>query len=117
MNDIIRQLEAEQLKSELPKFNIGDSVKVYVKIIEGTRERTQVFEGVVVKRQNGGIRETFTVRRISYGVGVEKSWPIHSPRLEKVEVIRRGIVRRARLTYLRDRIGKSARIKEVIKKK
>ena len=114
---IIKQLEAEQLKKEVPKFNVGDTVKVHAKIVEGARERIQVFEGVVTKRQNGGVRETFTVRRISYGIGVEKTWPLHSPRVENVEVIRRGIVRRAKLFYLRDRVGKKAKIKEVIARK
>ncbi|MCL2592251.1 MAG: 50S ribosomal protein L19 [Defluviitaleaceae bacterium] len=115
--NIIKQLEAEQLKQDVPKFNIGDTVKVYAKIVEGTRERIQTFEGVVTKRQNGGARETFTVRRISHGVGVEKTWPLHSPRVENVEVVRRGIVRRAKLFYLRDRVGKKAKIKEVITRK
>ncbi len=117
MNDIIRQIESEQLKKEIPSFKVGDTVRVYAKIVEGTRERTQVFEGTVIKRQNGGIRETFTVRRISYGTGVEKTWPLHSPRLEKVEVVRRGIVKRARLFYLRDRVGKAAKVKEEIMRK
>lgn len=117
MNEIIRQIEAEQLKSAVPAFKVGDTVRVSAKIVEGTRERTQVFEGTVIKRQNGGVRETFTVRRISYGVGVEKTWPLHSPRLEKVEVVRRGVVRRAKLLYLRDRIGKAAKVKEEIKRK
>jgi len=111
---IIKELEKEQLKSEVPQFNVGDTVRVYAKVVEGTRERTQMFEGVVIKRQNGGLNETFTVRRLSYGVGVEKTWLLHSPRMEKVEVVRRGIVRRARLFYLRDRVGKAAKVKEVI---
>jgi large subunit ribosomal protein L19 len=117
MNDMIKQIEAEQLKSVVPSFKVGDTVRVFAKIVEGTRERIQVFEGTVIKRQNGGVRETFTVRRLSYGVGVEKTWPLHSPRLEKVEVVRRGIVRRAKLFYLRDRIGKAAKVKEEIIKK
>ena len=117
MSDMIRQIEAEQMKKELPSFRIGDTVRVYAKIVEGTRERVQMFEGTVIKRQNGGVRETFTVRRLSYGVGVEKTWPLHSPRLERVEVVRRGIVRRAKLFYLRDRIGKKAKVKEAIMQK
>ena len=117
MNEMIRQIEAEQLKADPPKFKIGDTVRVYAKIVEGARERTQMFEGTVIKRQNGGVRETFTVRRVSYGVGVEKTWPLHSPRLEKVDVVRRGIVRRARLFYLRDRVGKAAKVKEEIYRK
>ena len=117
MNEIIRQIEAEQLKKEVPSFKVGDTVRVYNKIVEGTRERTQVFEGTVIKRQNGSVRETFTVRRISYGVGVEKTWPLHSPRVEKIEVVRRGVVRRAKLFYLRDRIGKAAKVKEEIIRK
>ena len=114
MSDIIRQIEAEQMKAEVPSFKVGDTVRVYAKIVEGTRERIQMFEGTVIKRQNGGVRETFTVRRLSYGVGVEKTWALHSPRLERVEVVRRGVVRRAKLFYLRDRIGKKAKVKEAI---
>ena len=117
MNAVIREIEREQMKEELPVFKVGDTVRVHGKIVEGIKERIQVFEGVVIKRQNGGIRETFTVRRLSYGVGVEKTWPIHSPRVDKVEVVRRGIVRRAKLYYLRDRIGKAAKVKEEIYKK
>lgn len=117
MNSIIREIENEQLKKEVADFKIGDTIRVYAKIVEGTRERIQMFEGTVLKRQNGGNRETFTVRRVSYGVGVEKTWPLHSPRVERIEVVRRGIVRRAKLFYLRDRIGKSAKIKEEIIKK
>lgn len=114
MNNIIREIENAQLKQEVTDFRVGDTVKVYAKIVEGTRERTQMFEGTVLKRQNGGVRETFTVRRISYGVGVERTWPVHSPRIEKIEIVRYGIVRRAKLNYLRDRIGKSAKVKEDI---
>ncbi len=114
MSDVIRAIESEQLKKEITPFNVGDTVRVFAKIVEGTRERIQVYEGVVLKRQNGGLREMFTVRRISYGVGVERSWPLHSPRIEKIEVVRRGIVRRAKLNYLRQRVGKAAKIKEVI---
>lgn len=117
MNNLIREIENEQLKAEVPNFKIGDTVRVYAKIVEGARERIQMFEGTVIKRQNGGNRETFTVRRLSYGVGVEKTWPLHSPRVERIEVVRRGIVRRAKLFYLRDRIGKSAKVKEEIMKK
>ena len=115
MNEIIKGLEAEQAKAELPVFHVGDTVKVYGKIKEGNRERIQVFEGIVLKRQNGGIRETFTVRKNSNGIGVEKTWPLHSPNVEKVEVIRRGKVRRAKLNYLRDRVGKAAKVKELVK--
>lgn len=117
MSSIIREIENEQLKKEVTPFNVGDTVRVYAKVVEGARERLQMFEGVVIKRQNGGVKETFTVRRLSYGVGVEKSWPLHSPRIDRIEVIRRGIVRRAKLFYLRDRVGKAAKIKEVIAKK
>lgn len=113
--DLIRAIEAEQLKQNLTPFNVGDTVKVHVKVKEGTRERIQIFEGIVIKRQNGGVRETFTVRRISYGVGVERTFPVHSPKVEKVEVIRRGKVRRAKLYYLRKKVGKAAtRVKEII---
>ena len=115
MNELIRQIEAEQLKSDIPQFNVGDTVRVYAKVVEGSKERIQMFEGVVIKRQNGGVRETFTVRRIASGVGVEKTWPLHSPRVDRIEVVRRGIVRRAKLYYLRDRVGKAAKVKEVIK--
>ena len=112
--DIIRELENEQLKSEVTPFNVGDTIRVYAKV-EGTRERLQMFEGVVIKRQGGGIRETFTVRRIASGVGVERTWPVHSPRIDRIEVVRRGVVRRAKLFYLRDRVGKAAKVKEVLK--
>ena len=112
MNDIIKKLEAEQLKAEVPAFNVGDTVKVYGKIKEGNRERIQVFEGTVLKIQGGSNRQTFTVRKFSNGVGVEKTWPMHSPNVEKVEVVRKGKVRRARLYYLRDRVGKAAKVKE-----
>ncbi len=113
--DIIRELEQEQLKKDITPFNVGDTVRVHAKVVEGTRERIQVFEGVVIKRQNGGIRETFTVRRIASGVGVERTWPLHSPRIDKIEVIRRGVVRRAKLFYLRDKVGKAAKVKEVLR--
>ena len=110
--NIIREIENEQLKQEIPQFNVGDTLKVYVKVVEGKRERIQLFEGTVLKRQNGGVRETFTVRKISSGVGVERTFPLHSPRIDKIEVSRKGKVRRAKLFYLRDRIGKAAKIKE-----
>ena len=115
MNDIIREIEAEQLKENLGDFHVGDTVKVYGKIKEGNRERIQVFEGTVLKIQGGGNRTTFTVRKVSNGVGVEKTWPLHSPNVEKVEVVRRGKVRRAKLNYLRDRVGKKAKVKELVK--
>lgn len=117
MNAIIKEIEQDQMKKELPEFKVGDTVRVHGKIVEGAKERIQIFEGVVIKRQNGSVRETFTVRRLSYGVGVEKTWPIHSPRVDKVEVVRRGVVRRAKLFYLRDRIGKAAKVKEEIFRK
>lgn len=115
MNDIIKKIEAEQLKAEVPEFNVGDTVKVYGKIKEGNRERIQVFEGTVLKKQGGSTRATFTVRKNSNGVGVEKTWPLHSPNVEKVEVVRKGKVRRAKLNYLRSRIGKAAKVKELVK--
>ncbi len=110
--DVLKVVETEQLKTDIPRFNAGDTVKVHVKVVEGTRERIQVFEGAILKRQGTGLRETFTVRRVSYGVAVERTFPLHSPKIEKIEVIRKGKVRRAKLYYLRDRIGKSAKIKE-----
>ena len=115
MNDIIRSIEAEQLKEVVPEFHVGDTVKVYGKIKEGNRERIQIFEGTVLKKQGGGSRATFTVRKNSNGIGVEKTWPLHSPNVEKVEVVRRGKVRRAKLYYLRDRVGKRAKVKELVK--
>ncbi len=115
MNNIIKSIEDAQLKPEVSSFNVGDTVRVYAKVKEGNRERTQVYEGVVLKRQNGGARETFTVRKNSNGVGVEKTWPVHSPIVEKVEVVRLGKVRRAKLTYLRDRVGKKAKVKELVR--
>ena len=115
MNEIIREIEAAQLKAEVPACETGDTVRVYGKIKEGNRERVQVFEGVVLKKQGGSNRATFTVRKSSNGVGVEKTWPLHSPNVEKVEVVRKGKVRRAKLNYLRDRVGKSAKVKEVVK--
>jgi len=110
--NIIQALEQEQLRQDIPTFRAGDTVRVHVKVVEGTRERIQLFEGVVIGRSSGGIRETFTVRRISYNVGVERTFPVHSPRLDKIEVVRKGIVRRAKLYYLRKLKGKAARIKE-----
>lgn len=110
--NIISVLEQEQLRKDIPGFRPGDTVKVHVKVVEGNRERVQVFEGVVIGRQNGGVRETFTVRRVSYGIGVERTFLVHSPRLAKIEVSRRGIVRRAKLHYLRGLTGKAARIRE-----
>lgn len=115
MNEIIREIEAEQLKENVSNFNVGDTVKVYGKIKEGNRERIQVFEGTVLKIQGGSSRTTFTVRKVSNGVGVEKTWPLHSPNVEKVEVVRRGKVRRAKLNYLRQRVGKKAKVKEIVR--
>ncbi len=112
MNEIIRSIEAAQVRADLPKFSIGDTVKVQVKVVEGTRERLQAFEGVVIARRNGSCRETFTVRRTSYGVGVERTFPLHSPRVDSITVTRRGKVRRAKLYYLRERSGKAAKVKE-----
>ncbi len=112
--DMIKAFTSEQLKQEIPQFNVGDTVRVHNKIVEGNRERIQMFEGTVIAKKNGGISETFTVRRVSYGVGVEKTFPLHSPRVDKVEVIRTGKVRRAKLYYLRDRVGKAAKVKERI---
>lgn len=115
MNEIIREIEAEQLKENVSNFNVGDTVKVYGKIKEGNRERIQVYEGTVIKIQGGSSRATFTVRKVSNGVGVEKTWPLHSPNVEKVEVVRRGKVRRAKLYYLRQRVGKKAKVKEIVR--
>ena len=114
---LIEALERENLKPEIPEFNVGDTVKVYNKIVEGTRERIQVFEGIVIARKNSSVRETFTVRRISFGVGVEKTFPVHSPRIDKITVLRKGDVRRSKLYYLRERSGKATRIKEKIEKR
>ncbi len=113
--EIIKSIEQEQLKSEITEFRVGDTVKVYGKIKEGNRERIQIFEGVVLKVQGTGARQTFTVRKFSNGVGVEKTWPLHSPNVEKIEVVRRGKVRRAKLNYLRGRVGKRAKVKELVK--
>ena len=115
MNEIIKSIEAEQLKETVDQFNVGDTVKVYGKIKEGNRERIQIFEGTVVKRQGGSNRETFTVRKSSNGIGVEKTWPLHSPNVEKIEVVRRGNVRRAILIYLKGRGGKKAMVIEIVK--
>ena len=112
---IIKEIEAEQMKESVSEFSVGDTVKVYNKIKEGNRERIQIFEGTVIKRQGGSNRETFTVRKNSNGVGVEKTWPLHSPNVEKIEVVRRGKVRRAKLFYLRERVGKSSKVKELIR--
>ncbi len=113
--EIIKNIEAAQMKEQVPEFHVGDTVKVYGKIIEGNRERIQVFEGTVLKRQGSSSRETFTVRKLSGGVGVEKTWPLHSPNVEKIEVVRRGKVRRAKLNYLRGRVGKAAKVKELVR--
>ena len=115
MNEIIKEIEQAQLKESVDKFSVGDTVRVYGKIKEGNRERIQVFEGTVLKIQGGSNRETFTVRKISNGVGVEKTWPMHSPNVEKIEVVRLGKVRRAKLNYLRERVGKKAKVKELVK--
>ncbi len=115
MNDIIREIEEAQLKEEVPQFRVGDTVRVHAKIKEGEKERIQVFEGVVLKKQGGSSRATFTVRKTSNGVGVEKTWPLHSPSVEKVVVVRAGKVRRAKLNYLRGRVGKRAKVKELVR--
>ena len=115
MNDIIKNIEAAQMKETVPSFRVGDTVKVYHKIREGSRERIQIFEGAVIKRQKGGARETFTVRKNSNGIGVEKTWPLHSPSVDNIEVVRRGKVRRAKLNYLRSRVGKAAKVKELVR--
>ena len=113
--DALKLMTSSMLKSEMPEINIGDTVRVHVKIKEGQRERIQVFEGTVIARKHGGIEETFTVRRVSYGVGVERVFPVHSPKVEMVEIVRRGRVRRSKLYYLRDRVGKAAKVKEQLK--
>ena len=113
MNEIIRALEREQLRSDFPAFRVGDTVRVFVKVVEGSRERLQAFEGTVIARRNGSVRETFTVRRVSYGIGVERTFPLHSPRVDHIVVLRRGKVRRAKLYYLRNLSGKAAKIKEL----
>ncbi len=111
--DIIKSIEQEQLRTDLPELRIGDTVRVHVKVVEGTRERLQAFEGTIIAKRNGGLRETFTVRRVSYGVGVERTFPVHSPRVDHIDVVRRGRVRRAKLYYLRDRVGKAAKVREL----
>ena len=115
MNDIIREIEAAQLKENVADFSVGDTVKVYAKIKEGNRERIQVFEGLVIKKQGGSTRATFTVRKNSNGIGVEKTWPLHTPTIDKIEVVRKGKVRRAKLNYIRSRVGKAAKVKELVK--
>ena len=112
--EIIKGIEAEQLKAEVPEFHVGDTVRVHNLITEGNRQRIQIFEGTVLKRQGGGARETFTVRKFSNGVGVEKTWPVHSPHVANIEVVRYGKVRRAKLNYLRDRVGKATKVKEKV---
>ena len=115
MQEIIKKIEEEKLKKDITEFRVGDTIRVYGKIKEGNRERIQVFEGIVIKRQGGSSRETFTVRKTSNGIGVEKSWPLHSPNVEKIEVVRRGKARRAKLNYLRNRVGKAAKVKALVK--
>ena len=117
MSEIIRSIEKAQLRTDLPKFNIGDTVRVFVKVVEGSRERLQAFEGTVMAKRNGSVRETFTVRRVSYGIGVERTFPYHSPRIGRIEVVRHGVVRRAKLYYLRERSGKAAKVRERIVEK
>ncbi|MBQ6692344.1 MAG: 50S ribosomal protein L19 [Clostridia bacterium] len=112
MNEIIRDIEKQQMRTDLPEIRIGDTVRVFVRVVEGTRERLQAFEGIVIARQHGGLRETFTVRRVSYGIGVERTFPLHGPRVDHVEIVRHGKVRRAKLYFLRDRVGKAAKLKE-----
>ena len=114
MSEIIRSIEAKQLRNDVPAIAIGDTVRVQVKVVEGKNERLQAFEGVVIAKRNGGIRETFTVRRVSYGIGVERTFPLHSPRVDSITVVRRGKVRRAKLYYLRNRVGKAAKVKEAL---
>lgn len=116
MLEVIKNIEAEQIRKDLPNFNVGDTVRVEVKIKEGEKERLQAFEGTVLKRQNGGLRETFTVRRVAYGVGVERTFPLNAPIIDSIKVVRKGKVRRAKLYYLRDRVGKAAKVKEIIQK-
>ena len=114
MNKIVEMIEKEYIKQEVPQFEVGDTVKVYVKVVEGTRERLQAFEGIVIAKKNGGVRESFTVRRVSFGIGIERTFQLHSPRVDKIELVRHGKVRRAKLYYLRDLSGKAAKIKEQI---
>jgi len=110
--NLLQTIGQEQIRTDLPKLNIGDTARVYVKVKEGARERVQMFEGTIIQKKHGGIQESFTVRRVSYGVGVEKSFPVNSPNIDRIEIIRKGKVRRAKLFYLRDRVGKSAKVKE-----
>lgn len=117
MNSIIKEIEQEQMRQDIPNFSVGDTISVYARITEGAKSRVQMFEGTVLKRQNGGARESFTVRKFTNGVGVEKSWPLHSPTIDRIEVKRKGIVRRAKLYYLRDRVGKAAKVKEQIQRR
>ncbi len=114
MEGIIAQINKENLKAEIPQYNVGDTVRVYVKVVEGTKERLQAFEGVVIAKRHGGISETFTVRRLSFGIGVERTFPVHSPKIDRIEVVKKGKVRRAKLYYLRGRTGKAAKVKEVL---
>ena len=114
MEGIIAQINKENLKAEIPQYNVGDTVRVYVMVVEGTKERLQAFEGVVIAKRHGGISETFTVRRLSFGIGVERTFPVHSPKIDRIEVIKKGKVRRAKLYYLRGRTGKAAKVKEVL---
>ena len=114
MESIIEQINKENLKAQVPSYNVGDTVKVYVKVIEGTKERLQAFEGIVIAKRHGGISETFTVRRLSFGIGVERTFPVHSPKIDRIEIVKRGRVRRAKLYYLRGRTGKAAKIKEIL---
>ena len=112
MENIIEQINKENLKPEIPQYNVGDTVKVFVKVVEGTKERLQAFEGIVIAKRHGGISETFTVRRLSFGIGVERTFPVHSPKIDKIVVVKKGKVRRAKLYYLRERTGKSAKVRE-----
>ncbi|MBO4572916.1 MAG: 50S ribosomal protein L19 [Clostridia bacterium] len=114
MESIIDQINKENLKAQVPSYNVGDTVKVFVKVIEGTKERLQAFEGIVIAKRHGGISETFTVRRLSFGIGVERTFPVHSPKIDRIEIVKRGRVRRAKLYYLRGRTGKAAKIKEIL---
>ena len=114
MESIIEQINKENLKAQVPSYNVGDTVKVFVKVIEGTKERLQAFEGIVIAKRHGGISETFTVRRLSFGIGVERTFPVHSPKIDRIEIVKRGRVRRAKLYYLRGRTGKAAKIKEIL---
>ena len=116
VNEIIKGIEAAQLKSEIPSFNVGDTIRVYAKVVEGSKERIQMFEGTVIAKRGSGVAETFTVRRVAYGVGVERVFPLHSPNVKDVQVVRYGKVRRSKLYYLRDRVGKAAKVKEQIRK-